>query len=204
MKKKKQKHLKNLLLQNSEVRVDGLEYRIQVSPLDCMGCGNCADICLSKEKSLVMKPLETQLGEVKNWEFGQTVSIKDDLLNKETVKGSQLAKPYIEFSGACAGCGETPYIKLVTQLYGDRMMIANATGCSSIWGASAPCMPYCKDENGRGPSWANSLFEDNAEYGLGMAIGVRQMRDKIKRNMEALLEKDINQEMKGLPKLIKV
>jgi pyruvate-ferredoxin/flavodoxin oxidoreductase len=175
---------------------DGLEYRIQVSPLDCMGCGNCADICLSKEKSLVMKPLETQLGEVKNWEFGQTVSIKDDLLNKETVKGSQLAKPYIEFSGACAGCGETPYIKLVTQLYGDRMMIANATGCSSIWGASAPCMPYCKDENGRGPSWANSLFEDNAEYGLGMAIGVRQMRDKIKRNMEALLEKDINQEMK--------
>ncbi|NLP31114.1 MAG: pyruvate:ferredoxin (flavodoxin) oxidoreductase, partial [Clostridiales bacterium] len=175
---------------------DGLEYRIQVSPLDCMGCGNCADICLSKEKSLVMKPLETQLGEVKNWEFGQTVSIKDDLLNKETVKGSQLAKPYIEFSGACAGCGETPYIKLVTQLYGDRMMIANATGCSSIWGASAPCMPYCKDENGRGPSWANSLFEDNAEYGLGMAIGVRQMRDKIKRNMEALLERDINQEMK--------
>jgi pyruvate-ferredoxin/flavodoxin oxidoreductase len=175
---------------------EGLEYRMQVSPLDCLGCGNCADICPAKTKALVMKPIGTQMDQAENWDYSQSVSIKDDLMNKTSIKGSQFAKPYIEFSGACAGCGETPYIKLVTQLFGDRMMIANATGCSSIWGASAPSMPYCKDENGRGPSWANSLFEDNAEYGLGMAIGVRQMRDKIQDSMEALLAKDIPAEMK--------
>jgi pyruvate-ferredoxin/flavodoxin oxidoreductase len=176
--------------------LEGLEYRMQVSPLDCLGCGNCADICPAKTKALVMKPIGTQLDQAENWDYSQTVSIKDDLMNKSSIKGSQFAQPYIEFSGACAGCGETPYIKLVTQLFGDRMMIANATGCSSIWGASAPSMPYCKDENGRGPSWANSLFEDNAEYGLGMALGVRQMRDKIQDCMEVLLTKDIPSEMK--------
>lgn len=163
------------------------EFRIQVSPLDCLGCGNCADICPSKNKALVMKPLPTQEAEAENWEYAMKMPIRDDLTSKTSVKGSQFAKPYIEFSGACAGCGETPYIKLVTQLFGDRMMIANATGCSSIWGGSAPSMPYCKDENGRGPSWANSLFEDNAEYGLGMATGVKQMREKIKVSMEALI-----------------
>ncbi|MDI9493920.1 MAG: pyruvate:ferredoxin (flavodoxin) oxidoreductase [Bacillota bacterium] len=176
--------------------LEGLEYRIQASPLDCLGCGNCADICPAKNKALVMKPLGTQLDQAENWEYSQTVSIKDNLMTKNTIKGSQFAKPYLEFSGACAGCGESPYIKLVTQLFGDRMMIANATGCSSIWGASAPSMPYCTDENGRGPSWANSLFEDNAEYGLGMVLGVRQMRDKIQDCMEALLAKDIPAEMK--------
>ena len=175
---------------------EDLSYRIQVSPMDCMGCGNCADICLAKEKALIMKPIDTQKDQAENWDYGMSVSIKDDRMNKKTVKGSQYAKPYIEFSGACAGCGETPYIKVITQLYGDRMMIANATGCSSIWGASAPCTPYCTDENGRGPSWANSLFEDNAEYGMGMATGVRQIRDKIKRSMETLLEKEIPQELK--------
>ncbi|MFA7660959.1 MAG: pyruvate:ferredoxin (flavodoxin) oxidoreductase, partial [Anaerovoracaceae bacterium] len=133
---------------------EGLEYKIQVSPLDCLGCGNCADICPAKTKALVMKPIDSQMDQAENWEYSQTVSIKDGLMNKTSIKGSQFAKPYMEFSGACAGCGETPYIKLVTQLFGDRMMIANATGCSSIWGASAPSMPYCKDENGRGPSWA--------------------------------------------------
>ncbi|NLT48048.1 MAG: pyruvate:ferredoxin (flavodoxin) oxidoreductase, partial [Clostridiales bacterium] len=173
-----------------------LEYRMQVSPLDCLGCGNCADICPAKTKALVMKPIGSQMDQAVNWEYSQKVSIKDDLMGKTSIKGSQFAQPYIEFSGACAGCGETPYIKLVTQLYGDRMMIANATGCSSIWGASAPSMPYCKDKDGRGPSWANSLFEDNAEYGLGMAIGVRQMREKIKDSMEALLKKDIPSDMK--------
>ncbi|MGI6728414.1 MAG: pyruvate:ferredoxin (flavodoxin) oxidoreductase [Anaerovoracaceae bacterium] len=177
--------------------LDGLEFRIQVSPLDCLGCGNCADICPAKNKALVMEPLETQLTETANWDYSQTVSIKDNLMNKQTIKGSQFAKPYFEFSGACSGCGETPYIKLVTQLFGDRMMIANATGCSSIWGASAPCMPYCVDDKGRGPSWANSLFEDNAEYGLGMALGVKQMREKIEGSMEALLNKDIPAEMEG-------
>lgn len=175
--------------------LEGMEFRIDVSPLDCLGCGNCADICPAKEKALVMKPLSSQLNQVYKWDYGQTkVSIKDNLISKESIKGSQFAKPYLEFSGACAGCGETPYIKLVTQLFGDRMMIANATGCTSIWGASAPSMPYCKDINGRGPSWANSLFEDNAEYGLGMVLGVKQMRDKINDNMVALMKKDITDE----------
>ena len=171
------------------------EYRMQVAPLDCLGCGNCADICPAKNKALVMEPIASQEKEAANWDYAMTLPIRDTLTSKTSVKGSQFAKPYFEFSGACAGCGETPYMKLVTQLYGDRMMIANATGCSSIWGASAPSMPYCKDANGRGPSWANSLFEDNAEYGLGMATGVRQMRDKLKITMEALVEKNISAEL---------
>ena len=167
--------------------LEGLEYRMQVDPLDCLGCGNCADICPAKEKALVMKPAATQDAEAKNWEFAMSMPVKDNLMAKNSVKGSQFAKPYFEFSGACAGCGETPYIKVITQLFGDRMMIANATGCSSIWGASAPSMPYCKDEKGKGPSWANSLFEDNAEYGLGMATGVRQIRAKLVDDVNALL-----------------
>jgi pyruvate-ferredoxin/flavodoxin oxidoreductase len=158
---------------------EGTGYRIQVSPLDCMGCGNCADICPAPTKALEMKALETQMDQKENWNFGVAVPVKDDITSKKSVKGSQFAHPYLEFSGACTGCGETPYIKVITQLFGDRMMIANATGCSSIWGASAPSTPYCKDAAGRGPSWANSLFEDNAEYGLGMAMGVKQIREKI-------------------------
>ncbi len=167
---------------------EDLDYRIQVDTLDCLGCGNCADSCPAKEKALVMQPLETQEIQIPNWKYAVTLPIRDDIMNKETVKGSQFAMPYLEFSGACAGCGETPYIKVITQLFGDRMMIANATGCSSIWGASAPSTPYCKDADGRGPSWANSLFEDNAEYGMGMATGVRQMREKIRETMEKLLD----------------
>ncbi|MBE6036432.1 MAG: pyruvate:ferredoxin (flavodoxin) oxidoreductase [Clostridiales bacterium] len=166
--------------------LEGLAYRMQVDPLDCLGCGNCADICPAKEKALVMKPLATQMAEAENWEFGVSVPVKDNLMSKTTVKGSQFAKPYFEFSGACSGCGETPYIKVITQLFGDRMMIANATGCSSIWGGSAPSMPYTKDENGRGPSWANSLFEDNAEFGLGMVVGVKQIRTKLTEDVKAL------------------
>jgi len=168
---------------------ENLSYRMQVTPLDCMGCGNCADICPAKTKALEMMPLESQLDQIENWNFGVTVSHKDDIVAKNTVKGSQFAQPYLEFSGACTGCGETPYIKVITQLYGDRMMIANATGCSSIWGASAPSTPYCKDVDGRGPSWANSLFEDNAEYGLGMAMGVKQMRHKLEDLISALMAK---------------
>ena len=167
--------------------LEGYKYRMQVSPLDCLGCGNCADICPAPTKALEMKPLATQEAEAANWEFAMKVPVKDNLMDKGSVKGSQFAKPYFEFSGACAGCGETPYIKVVTQLFGERMMIANATGCSSIWGASAPSMPYCKDENGRGPSWGNSLFEDNAEYGLGMASAVEQMRAKIVSSMTDLV-----------------
>jgi pyruvate-ferredoxin/flavodoxin oxidoreductase len=167
--------------------LEGLEYRMQLSPMDCMGCGNCADVCPAKEKALVMVPLAELEAEKEKWNYFATQPVKDRILSKETVKGSQFAKPYIEFSGACAGCGETPYIKLITQLFGDRMMIANATGCSSIWGASAPSTPYCKDDNGKGPSWANSLFEDNAEYGFGMFIATKQMREKLTATCKALL-----------------
>ena len=176
--------------------MEGLQYRMQLSALDCLGCGNCADICPAKEKALVMKPYAQVVKEAENWEYGIKLPRKDERVDTATVKGSQFAKPYIEFSGACAGCGETPYIKLATQLFGDRMLIANATGCSSIWGASAPTMPYCKDENGRGPAWANSLFEDNAEYGYGMLLAAKQMREKIEHNMRALLELDIDEKLK--------
>ena len=157
----------------------GMAFRMQVSPLDCLGCGNCADICPSKTKALTMESFASQEAEAANWEFAMEIGEKP-VMDKGSIKGSQFAFPYFEFSGACAGCGETPYIKVVTQLFGDRMMIANATGCSSIWGASAPSMPYTTDKNGRGPSWANSLFEDNAEFGLGMATAVRQNREKVK------------------------
>lgn len=176
--------------------LEGLEYRMQLSPMDCMGCGNCADICPAKEKALIMVPFADLEEEKDKWNYTAKLPVKDSLLAKETVKGSQFAKPYIEFSGACAGCGETPYIKLITQLYGDRMMIANATGCSSIWGASAPSTPYCKDDNGRGPSWANSLFEDNAEYGFGMFIATKQMREKIEDCSNALLAINIPADLK--------
>ena len=169
---------------------DGLQYRIQVSVLDCTGCDNCVDVCPSKEKSLVMKPLESQQAEIPRWDhLIKNISYKDSLVDKkQTVKNSQFAQPLFEFSGACAGCGETPYIKLITQLYGDQMMVANATGCSSIYGGSAPSTPYCANVNGQGPAWANSLFEDNAEYGFGMATGVNKNRERIKNRMLAVMD----------------
>ncbi|KNF08797.1 pyruvate-flavodoxin oxidoreductase NifJ [Gottschalkia purinilytica] len=180
--------------------LEELGYRIQLSPLDCTGCSNCADVCPAPEKALVMFNAETEIPkQIKNWEYAsEKVSIKDNLMNKGTVKGSQFAKPLLEFSGACPGCGETAYLKFVTQLFGDSMMIANATGCSSIWGASAPSIPYCKDKEGRGPTWANSLFEDNAEFGYGMYIGVAQTREKIKDLMKEAIDTDINEECKEL------
>ena len=159
--------------------LDGLSFRIQVSVLDCAGCGNCEQVCPAKQKALVMKPLDSQMGETANWEYAQSLKYKENKLNPWTVKGSQFETPLLEFSGACTGCGETPYAKLVTQLYGDRMMIANATGCTSIWGGSAPSTPYTTDHCGRGPAWANSLFEDNAEYGYGMHLGATQVRNKL-------------------------
>ncbi len=174
----------------------GHHYRMQVSALDCLGCGNCADICPAKEKALVMKPYAEELQEADDWKYAMSIPRKDKLVDPHTVKGSQFAKPYIEFSGACAGCGETPYIKLITQLFGDRMMIANATGCSSIWGASAPSMPYCTDENGRGPAWSNSLFEDNAEFGYGLFLAQKQMREKIEHDMRALLQLDVDESLR--------
>ncbi len=177
---------------------EGLQYKIQVSPLDCTGCGNCADICPAPNKALIMKPLESQLEkEIPNWNFATTISEKKDLMNVETLKGSQFVKPLLEFSGACAGCGETPYAKLVTQLFGDRMLIANATGCSSIWGASAPATPYCVNAQGHGPAWANSLFEDNAEYGFGMAMAIKQGRNKLADIIRELLKLDIPEDVKA-------
>ncbi|MBQ3660527.1 MAG: pyruvate:ferredoxin (flavodoxin) oxidoreductase [Firmicutes bacterium] len=177
----------------------GMAFRMQVSPLDCLGCGNCADICPSKTKALTMESFASQEAEAANWEFAMEIGEKP-VMDKGSVKGSQFAFPYFEFSGACAGCGETPYIKVVTQLFGDRMMIANATGCSSIWGASAPSMPYTTDKNGRGPSWANSLFEDNAEFGLGMATAVRQNREKVKDIVCELAETTKSAEIKEAAK----
>jgi pyruvate-ferredoxin/flavodoxin oxidoreductase len=175
----------------------GLKFRIQVSPLDCTGCGNCADICPAKPKALVMKPLETQTeAQVPNHIFSTELPVMDDLMPATSVKGSQFRQPLFEFSGACPGCGETPYIKLITQLYGDRMMIANATGCSSIYGGSAPSCPYTVNQDGHGPAWANSLFEDNAEYGLGMALAVMQRRNKLADLVREALQGQISAELK--------
>ncbi len=161
------------------------KFRIQVSPLDCTGCNNCADICPAKEKALVMKPLESQLAQVANWEYATTkVGYKEVVDKTKSVKNLQFAQPLFEFSGACAGCGETPYIKAITQLFGDKMMVANATGCTSIYSGSAPSTPYCTNAKGQGPAWANSLFEDNAEYGLGMHVGIEKLRDRVQGYME--------------------
>ena len=170
------------------------KFRMQVSVLDCTGCGNCANICPAPNKALVMKPLESQIekGEADNWTYmNEKVGYKDTVVDKtKTVKNSQFAQPLFEFSGACAGCGETPYIKAVTQLFGDRMIIANATGCSSIYGGSAPSSPYCTNSKGYGPAWANSLFEDNAEFGLGIASGVEKLRENLASKVTQAVEND--------------
>lgn len=170
------------------IGVKGAKFRMQVSPLDCTGCGSCANVCPAKEKALTMVPAEAQTAiEEPNYKFSQTVEQVESGLNPATVKGSQFNQPLFEFSGACAGCGETPYVKLVTQLFGDEMMIANATGCSSIYGGSAPTCPYTVNKEGHGPAWANSLFEDNAEFGFGYNLALKQRRAKLKENVEALL-----------------
>ena len=177
---------------------EALQFRVQVSPLDCLGCGSCANVCPAKEKALTMKPLEGELeDQSKNWDYAMTVSSKPEAANINTVKGSQFSQPLLEFSGACAGCGETPYAKLVTQLFGDRMMISNATGCSSIWGASAPSMPYCKNAEGKGPAWANSLFEDNAEHGYGMYLSVKQTREKLTNLVKEALNENVSEDLKS-------
>lgn len=178
--------------------MENYSFRIQVSTLDCAGCGNCAQVCPAKKKALVMKPIETQTVEIENWEYAAQLSVKENPMNTKTVKGSQFEEPLLEFSGACAGCGETPYAKLVTQLYGDRMMIANATGCSSIWGGSAPATPYTLNKDGQGPAWANSLFEDNAEYGYGMFLGVKQIRSRLADLCNEAITLDIPDELKTL------
>ncbi len=171
------------------VGIKGAKFRIQVSPLDCTGCGSCANVCPAmKGKALVMTPAE-QVNEVENWEFSQKVEQVKSPLNPNTVKGSQFKQPLFEFSGACAGCGETPYVKLVTQLFGDRMVVANATGCSSIYGGSAPTVPYTTNKEGHGPAWANSLFEDNAEFGYGINLAYTQRRNRLVDKISALAVK---------------
>jgi pyruvate-ferredoxin/flavodoxin oxidoreductase len=172
-------------------------FRVQVDTLDCMGCGNCADICPSKKKALVMKPLDTQAPlQVPFHEFSVELPVRDDLTKRTSVKGSQFCQPLLEFSGACAGCGETPYAKLLTQLYGERMIIGNATGCSSIWGGSAPAIPYCVNQDGFGPTWGNSLFEDSAEFTYGLFLGILQQRNKLAELMQNALDNDVPQDVK--------
>ncbi len=159
----------------------GLQYRMQVYSQDCMGCGSCAEVCPAKTKALVMKPLESQLpAQVPNLAFAESrISLKDTLVRRDTLKGSQFQQPLLEFSGACAGCGQTPYSKLITQLFGERMVVANATGCSAVYAASPPSMPYCTNKDGHGPAWGQSLFEDAAEFGFGLFMATTQRRAKL-------------------------
>ena len=170
----------------------GYKFSIAISALDCTGCGSCANVCpgMKGNKALEMKPLEASLSEQANCDFAETLPVKEEVVAKfkeNTVKGSQFKKPLLEFSGACAGCGETPYAKLITQLFGDRMYIANATGCSSIWGNSSPSTPYTMNAKGQGPAWDNSLFEDNAEFGYGMLLAQNAIRDGLKSKVESVM-----------------
>jgi pyruvate-ferredoxin/flavodoxin oxidoreductase len=195
--------IKNAPSSYKSVKANGIKgkeeyfYTIGITPLDCTGCGNCAQICPAPGKALVMKPMDSQSEQIEAWNYAiESVTPKENPMNKNTVKGSQFEQPLLEFSGACAGCGETAYAKLVTQLFGDRMMIANATGCSSIWAASGASTAYTANYNGHGPAWGNSLFEDNAEYGLGMYLGVRTIRDRVADNIKIALEGEMPEDTK--------
>lgn len=192
---------KELKLTQGKAVLKDYKFAISVSVLDCTGCGNCSDVCPAKEKALIMVSAQEQQQEQTNFDYlNSKVGYKDTVVNKTAnLKNAQFAQPLFEFSGACAGCGETPYIKNITQLFGDRMMIANATGCSSIYGASFPASPYCTDANGHGPAWQNSLFEDNAEFGLGMKLGSDRARETVANYMEkGLLCECCTEEMKVL------
>ncbi|WP_432409421.1 pyruvate:ferredoxin (flavodoxin) oxidoreductase [Wukongibacter sp. M2B1] len=173
-------------------------YRIQVDVLDCTGCGSCANACPSKEKSLVMKPLGEQMDQAKNWEYAMELSDKENPYGISNVKGSQFEQPLLEFSGACAGCGETPYAKLVTQLYGDRAYIANATGCAQVWATCYPSFPYTKNKEGHGPAVAGSLFENNAEFGFGIMLSVEQQRSRLLMKVEELIPLTKDETIKNL------
>ncbi len=177
------------------IGMPGMKFTMSVSALDCTGCGSCANVCPGKkgEKALVMKNMEENIGSQQLFDFGREIPVKPEVVAKfkpETVKGSQFKQPLLEFSGACAGCGETPYAKLITQLFGDRMYIANATGCSSIWGNSSPSTPYTVTPEGKGPAWSNSLFEDNAEFGYGMLLAQKAIRNRLKAQVEAVAAAD--------------
>ncbi len=177
------------------IGMPGMKFAMSVSAYDCTGCGSCANVCPGKkgEKALVMKNMEENVASQKLFDFGREIPVKPEVVAKfkpETVKGSQFKQPLLEFSGACAGCGETPYAKLITQLFGDRMYIANATGCSSIWGNSSPSTPYTVTPEGKGPAWSNSLFEDNAEFGYGMLLAQKAIRNRLKAQVEAVAAAD--------------
>ncbi|MGM0201458.1 pyruvate:ferredoxin (flavodoxin) oxidoreductase [Enterococcus sp. AZ149] len=176
---------------------NGQKYRIQVSVEDCTGCGLCVEACPAKGKALTMRPYEEQKEQALNWAFAMTLRQKENPAKPGTVLGSQFNKPLLEFSGACAGCGETPYVKLLTQMFGDRMMIANATGCSSIWGGTSPVSPYTTNHLGRGPAWSNSLFEDNAEYGYGMFLANQTRREKLAAQLQSL-KAAVSEELQAL------
>ncbi|NLZ25184.1 MAG: pyruvate:ferredoxin (flavodoxin) oxidoreductase, partial [Clostridiales bacterium] len=175
----------------------GYQYRIQVSPFDCTGCTNCVGVCPAKEKALKMVPIEEAIAkESANWDYAASLKETSAQFKEDSVKGSQFKKPLFEFSGACAGCGETPYVKLLTQLFGNRMVIANATGCSSIYGGSAPTCPYTVNDKGHGPAWANSLFEDNAEFGYGIHLGIAQHRQVLVNQMTAAITLGVSDQLK--------
>ena len=182
------------------IGMPGMKFTMTVSAYDCTGCGSCANVCPGKkgEKALVMENMEANAGKQDYFDYGREIPVKPEVVAKfkeTTVKGSQFKQPLLEFSGACAGCGETPYAKLITQLFGDRMYIANATGCSSIWGNSSPSTPYTVNEKGQGPAWSNSLFEDNAEFGYGMLLAQKALRDGLKTKVERLVEEAKNEDV---------
>ena len=184
------------------IGMPGMKFTMTVSALDCTGCGSCANVCPGKkgEKALVMENMEANVSSQEVFDFGRAIEVKPEVVAKfkpETVKGSQFKQPLLEFSGACAGCGETPYAKLITQLFGDRMYIANATGCSSIWGNSSPSTPYTVNGRGQGPAWSNSLFEDNAEFGYGMLLAQKAIRNRLKAEVEEVAAADVSEEIKA-------
>ena len=190
------------------IGMPGMKFTMTVSAYDCTGCGSCVNVCPGKknketgevEKALTMANMEANAGEQTFFDFGREIPVKPEVVAKfkeTTVKGSQFKQPLLEFSGACAGCGETPYAKLITQLFGDRMYIANATGCSSIWGNSSPSTPYTVTPEGKGPAWSNSLFEDNAEFGYGMLLAQNTIRDRLKAKVEKIAEKTTDEAVKA-------
>ena len=188
-----------LKLADGKANLKGYKYALATSVADCTGCGNCVDVCLAKDKALTMAPYDEQTAEQANYDWlNSKVGYKTPLDPKSNMKAAQFAQPLFEFSGACAGCGETPYIKNITQLFGDHMMISNATGCSSIYGASFPASPYCTDAKGHGPAWQNSLFEDFCEFGYGIRLGSERLRDTVAAQMEALEAHSENDEVKAL------
>ena len=176
---------------------EGLSFRIQVSVMDCQGCASCVNVCLAKDKALTMAPLDDQVEEQKNWDYCMSLSEKKNPMDRFSAKGSQYEQPLYEFSGACPGCGETPYIKLLTQLFGDRMYVANATGCSQAVGFFAPAYPQAQTSRGYGPAFSNSLFENNAEFALGIALSTQQLRNQVKTHAEAVVAKTSNAALKS-------